>query len=231
MLGGGGHWGAMLRGVYAVVVTGGDPPRPEIAARLASSPRLTSTLVIAADRGLEHATNLGIDVDLIVGDLDSVDPDALEAARQAGVTVEAHPAEKDATDLALALDAAVARGARHLVVVGGDGGRLDHQLANVALLADDRYAEITIEAWLGPARVVVVRAEAQLDGRPGSLLTLLAVGGPACGVTTRGLRYPLHDENLYPGSSRGVSNELVAAEAVVTVRAGVLLAIQPEHLH
>lgn len=187
-----------------------------------------SAFVIAADRGLEHATSLGLAVDLVVGDLDSVDPVALEAARQAGVAVEAHPATKEATDLALALDAAVARGARRVVVVGDDGGRLDHQLANAALLAESRYAEITVEAWLGPARVVVVRAEAQLDGRPGSLLTLLAVGGPARGVTTQGLRYPLHDEDLHPGSSRGVSNELVATEAVVTVRAGVLLAIQPD---
>lgn len=215
----------MVNEANAIVVTGGGPPVSAIASRLPDA-----ALVIAADRGLEHAQSLGLAVDLVVGDLDSVDPVALDAARQAGVTVEAHPAEKDATDLALALGAAISRGARHVTVVGGAGERFDHALGNALLLANDRYAELTVVAWLGHARVAVVRTQARFEGAPGSLLTLLAVGGPARGITTRGLRYPLDDEDLQPGSSRGLSNELVDTEASVTVRAGVMLAVQPHAL-
>ena len=65
---------------------------------------------------------------------------------------------------------------------------------------------------------------------PGSLCSLLPVGGVAHGVRTEGLRFPLHDEDLLPGSTRGVSNEFTAREATVSVRDGVLLAVQPHAL-
>jgi thiamine pyrophosphokinase len=187
-------------------------------------------LVVAADSGLEHARSLGLRVDVVVGDFDSVDPDLLDEARRAGVTIEEHPAEKDATDLELALDAAVARGARRITVVGGAGGRLDHLLANTALLGASRFAGVVLDAWLGTARLVVVRDHATVTGKPGSLCTLLAVDGPARGVTTKGLKYPLSDDVLQPGSTRGVSNELVDTSAHVSVSDGTLVLVQPHAL-
>ncbi len=80
---------------------------------------------------------------------------------------------------------------------------------------------------MGHARVTVVRHRGELTGAPGDTVTLLPVGGPAGGVVTEGLRYPLRDEDLAPGTTRGVSNELLASSAVVTLREGVLLAVQP----
>jgi thiamine pyrophosphokinase len=209
----------------ALVFAGGDPLPPALAARLPAD-----ALVIAADSGLAGARALGRRVDLVVGDLDSVDPGMLEAAEAAGTSVERHPEEKDATDLELALEAARARGARHITVVGGNGGRLDHFLANGLLLASERFDGLDVDAWVGNARVVVVREHAELHGMPGSLCTLLAVGGIARGVTTKGLRYPLDDDVLFPGSTRGVSNELLAPVASVFVGTGTILAIQPNAL-
>jgi thiamine pyrophosphokinase len=112
-------------------------------------------------------------------------------------------------------------------VLGGHGGRLDHLLANALLLASDRLAGVEVVAQMGPARVTVIRRSARLDGRTGDLVTLLPAHGAARGVTTDGLLYPLHDEDLAPGSTRGVSNELVTPPATVTIREGVLLAVQP----
>ena len=66
-----------------------------------------------------------------------------------------------------------------------------------------------------------------LAGRPGELVSLLAVNGPAEGVTTEGLVYPLRGESLEPGSTRGVSNIIASAQARVEVARGVLLAILP----
>lgn len=209
----------------AIVVAGGDPIAAAVASRLPSA-----GVVVAADSGLEHAVSLGLEVDVVVGDFDSVDPAALDAARAAGATVEAHPAEKDATDLELALDAAVARGARRITVVGGYGGRVDHLLANVALLSSPRFAEVVIDAWMASARILVVRDQVGLTGPAGSLCTLLALHEPARGVTTAGLRYPLHDDTLHPGSTRGVSNELVEPEAYVTITDGTLVVVQPHAL-
>jgi thiamine pyrophosphokinase len=184
--------------------------------------------VVAADSGLEHVHALGRHADLVVGDFDSVRPAALDRARRAGSDVHEHPADKDATDLELALRAAQRRRPERVTVVGAGGGRLDHFLANALLLAHPDWADFELRAFVGPAYVHVVRRAVTLTGAVGSLLSLLPVGGPARGVRTAGLRWPLTDEDLRPGSTRGVSNELAAETASVTLREGVLLAVQPD---
>jgi thiamine pyrophosphokinase len=206
----------------ALVFAGGDAPAPD------DVPLLAAEIVIAADSGLDHARALGVAVDLVVGDLDSVDPATLEAAVAAGTAVERHPAAKDATDLELALDAALDRGATRVHVVGIGGGRLDHFLGNVLLLASARYAGVGVEARVGGARVTVVHDHVELHGTPGVLCSLLPLGGPAVGVLTDGLKFPLRRETLPPGTTRGVSNEFLDARASVSLDAGVLLAVVPD---
>jgi len=186
--------------------------------------------VIAADSGLRVAHALGLHVDHLVGDLDSAESDAVDAAVASGTTVDRHPADKDATDLELAFDAAATRGARHVVLVDGGGDRLDHLLANLLLLASPAYASFEMEAYCGTARISVARGghpPRTIEGPPDSFVTLLPVGGPARGIVTDGLRYPLHDEDLAPGTTRGVSNELVATSASVQLTSGTLLVVQP----
>jgi thiamine pyrophosphokinase len=172
---------------------------------------------------------LGLGVDLVVGDLDSVSAAALAAASASGVAIERHPIAKDAIDTELAIDAAVARGAERITVVGGGGDRLDHLLAGLLLLTHPKLAGLAVEAWLGPAwlRALQGPTQAAITGPIGAYLSLLPVHGPAHGITTGGLRYPLDNEPLYPGSSRGVSNEIVAPSACVRVEDGALLVIVP----
>jgi thiamine pyrophosphokinase len=205
-----------------VVVSGGNPPAWPAAAHVP-----TGAPVIAADRGLDYALALGLDVTVAIGDFDSVSAEALAAAEAAGVRIERHPAEKDATDLELALDAAVSMTPDRILVLAGRGGRLDHELSALLLLASERYSAMHVDALVDDARVYVIRGERELAGRPGELLTLVAVNGPAVGVTTNGLEYPLRGETLEPGSSRGVSNVFEGDAARVTVETGVLLAIRP----
>ena len=209
----------------AIVLAGGDPVEPSIRRMLPAD-----AYVVAADAGLHLAEPLHLHVDCVVGDFDSADPHALHAAEQAGATIERHPAEKDATDLELALAAAQRAGAERIVLVGGAGGRLDHFLANVGLLAHPRFAALHIEALLGGSRVTVVAGggvPTELRAVPGDLVTLLPVGGDARGVTTKGLEYPLHGETLGVGTTRGVSNVVVEVPVSVELDAGTLLAVQP----
>lgn len=205
----------------AVIVTGGAPVDPAQSDGLPEG-----AFVIAADSGLAHAAALGLDVDLVVGDMDSVDPDELRTASAGGVAVERHPADKDATDLELALDVALQRdAARAIVIGGGGGGRVDHLLANALLLGAGRFAGLDLEWRTGRYRTVVVRRRTEIAGTAGDLVSLLPVGGPACGITTTGLRWSLHDKDLPPGSTRGVSNELAAPVATISLRSGTLLAM------
>ena len=201
----------------AIVVCAGGPAR----AALPEIPE--DALVIAADGGILEAERLGLEVDLLVGDLDSAPADAVARAPR----VERHPVDKDASDLELAMEAAVAGEVRQIVVVGGDGGRLDHLLGNAFLLGSDRWAAVEVDAVLGDARITIVRDERSIDGQVGELISLYAVGGPARGVATEGLRWALRDDELLPGSSLGLSNEFSEPRAVVRVREGVALAIQP----
>jgi thiamine pyrophosphokinase len=207
----------------ALVFAGGDAVDAGLAARLPDA-----GFTVAADSGVELALALGRDVDLVVGDFDSADPAAVEAAVAAGAEVRRYPAEKDQSDLELAVRAARARGATHVIVVGGSGGRLDHLLANALLLASPSFADIDIEAMLGDTRITVVRRDARLSGTPGDVCSLFAAGGPARGVRTTGLRYPLDREDLLPGSTRGLSNELAEPVATVSLEHGTLLALQPD---
>ncbi|MDQ1508797.1 MAG: thiamine pyrophosphokinae [Actinomycetota bacterium] len=209
----------------AIVFAGSAPVAPELRERLPDGAG-----VIAADSGLHVADALGLHVDLLVGDLDSADRSLVDAATASGTTVERHPVEKDATDLELAFDAALARGAHRIVLVDSGGDRLDHQLGNLALLASPALNGVQVEAYAGTARLAVARGgepAVEIHGPPGSLVTLLATGGPACGIVTEGLRYPLRCEELAPGTTRGVSNELVGGSGAVGLAAGTLLVVQP----
>lgn len=211
-------------GRVAVVVAGGGAPsigRADLG-ELGASP-----LVVAADSGLEHARGLGLAVDRVVGDMDSVDPAVLDEAVAAGTFVDRYPEAKDATDLDLALEVAIGAEPSRVVVVTGSGDRFDHMLAVALSVAAPRWAPAAIEAWIGPAHLWVVRGRVSLPGRPGDQVSLLPVHGRVVGVTTSGLLYPLDDEDLDAGTTHGVSNEWAAEVATVQVRSGVLLAVAP----
>ena len=205
-----------------VVFAGGSRPG---ARALASVP--AGAPVIAADRGADHALAAGLQVEVAVGDFDSISPAGLEALERAGTRIERHPPTKDATDLELALAAAAALAPRRILVVGGADGRLDHLLGELSLLASDVVAEAEVDALLGRATINVVRRGRVLAGETGELISLLALHGPAAGVTTAGLVYALRGETLLPGSSRGISNLFAEPEARISLESGVLLVVRP----
>ncbi len=218
-----------------MLVLGGGPLHATAATAAAPG-----TLVVAADSGVDHALAVGLAVHHVVGDLDSASPGAVAAAVAAGATIHRHQADKDATDSELALDLAldlvldrtsgVHDADRPLVlVVGGGAERLDHLLADVAQLVSPRTAPVEVTAVLGPATCTVVRAlrPRELAVAPGEQVSLLAPAGPARGVTTTGLRWPLLDAVLGAGSTRGISNEAVGSPVIVSVGDGVLLVVQP----
>lgn len=200
-----------------VVVLSGGPD----SVRTADVP--AGATVIAADGGAELAELLGLKVDLVVGDMDSIRAETLAGIER----VERHAAEKDATDLELALVAALRFDPERVLVLGGGGGRLDHLLGGVLLLAAEAYAGVRVDAQLGAAAVHVIRGGRTLHGEPGELISLLAVHGPAKGVVTDGLVYALRRETLEPGSSRGVSNVFAGPQARIALEEGVLLAVRP----
>jgi thiamine pyrophosphokinase len=191
--------------------------------------------VIAADGGLAKAAGAGLVPTLLVGDLDSVPPERLAAAIDGGLPVRRASVDKDESDAELALLEAVARGATRVTVLGAFGGpRLDHELANIWLLAHPATAGLEVVLLDATTRVRLIVAPGP-DGQPatrvvagptGTTVSLLPLGEGVLGVTTSGLRYPLRDEPLALGPARGLSNVRIDADASVTVRVGRLLVIE-----
>jgi len=185
-------------------------------------------LVVAADGGAATLDGLGRRPDRLIGDLDSVNAELVARLERAGVPVERHPTDKEATDTELALRAAVGAGATEIVLLGALGGdRLDHELANLLLLADPGLAASAIRVARGPTIVRALNAGTLvLEGAPGDLVSLLPVGGDAIGVTTTGLRWALAGAVLRVGVSRGISNEILATPATVALERGTLLVVE-----
>jgi thiamine pyrophosphokinase len=206
-----------------VVVFAGGPKPSRL--RLAAVP--ADALVIAADGGAEHALACGFTVETAVGDFDSISPEVFAELERAGVRIDRHPSEKDASDLELALAVAVDLEPRRVLVVGGAGGRLDHLLGELTLLGADAYANVELDAVFGRAAVHVVRSERCVAGRRGELISLLPLHGSAVGVETDGLLYELHGETLEFGSSRAISNVFAAERVRIALVSGVLLAVRP----
>ena len=202
----------------ALIVLGGDAPDRLLLLSCAGY----ADLKIAADRGVEAFEGTGILPDLMVGDMDSVNPDTL-ARMQQNVQVERLPVQKDDTDGVHALDQAIARGAKTITILGALGGRIDHAMANLMLLVraheKGAYAEILDEHM----RIVRVDGEISLTGAKGDTFSLLPLGR-AEGVTLEGCEYHSEEELAFEsGYPLGISNVICEDEARITVKSGDLL--------
>jgi thiamine pyrophosphokinase len=183
--------------------------------------------IIGADGGAAQALAWGLVPHLVIGDMDSLPEEARAALEARGSRFVVHPRAKDETDLELALTHAAQQGAREIVVLGALGGRLDHTVANVLLLALPQLDGVVVRIAGDGQEALLVRGggEATLEGRPGDLVSLLPLGGDVRGVTTSGLAWPLAGDTLRFGFSRGVSNEMTAPVARIAVQGGYLLVV------
>jgi len=201
----------------ALIVLGGDAPGKTLLKSCAARADLT----IAADRGLEAFAAAGISPDILLGDMDSVSEEILLRMQKVS-EIDRLPCIKDDTDGVHALDVAIARGAKHITLLGALGGRMDHALANLMLLI--RAQRNGVKARILSETVCIERVDttAMLHGAKGDTASLLPLG-EAKGVTLKGFFYPLVHQTLDCSYPLGVSNVITEDEAVVSVEAGDLL--------
>jgi thiamine pyrophosphokinase len=183
----------------------------------------TDDYIICADGGTRHALALGLQPDLIVGDMDSAEPGQLQELQKANVRIESFSHDKNETDLELAINRALALKPNKIVILGALGGRLDQTLANITLLTDDRLSKFDIRLDDGVEEVQLCRDKVEIYGRGGDIVSLIPWQGAVTGVLTEHLRWPLRRETLYPDKTRGVSNEMLAGTASIAIEDGLLL--------
>lgn len=185
-----------------------------------------SALIVAADGGARHALALDLQPRVVIGDMDSSTEDELSTYAAAGAEILRYPAEKNETDLELALMLVAERGAKWIRIIGAVGDRLDQTMANVYLMALPQLVLTDTRMVAGKQEIRLMPAgDHTLIGVPGDTISLLPVSGDVRGITTDGLYYPLHHDTLVFGPARGVSNVLSETRARVRVESGTLMCV------
>ena len=184
-------------------------------------------LVFAADSGLHIAQKLGLHVDAIIGDMDSVDVNALAEAKSRGTKIIQHDRDKNFTDLHSALLYAAECGTKKIVVVTAGGGRLDHQLGVIAAMFDPQLRQTQVEAIWDNEEIFALQgpASCEFSAEVEDIVGLQAFSASAVGISTTGLRWKLNNESLFSHETRGVSNQATQTRVAVSVLTGQLLVI------
>ena len=199
------------------ILLGGDLT---VTARLRGQVR--GARVIAADSGMMHAAALGVVPELWVGDFDSAGSELTLQFRD--VPRETFPAEKDATDGAIAVAEAIRRGAREIVLLGGLGGQTDHTVGLLGQsigIARQGIACLltsgTEEAWpLIPGRM-------SADLPDGTRLSIIPFGALE-GLDLTGVKWPLSDRDVPVGSTLTLSN-VALGPVRISIREGYGIAV------
>jgi len=181
--------------------------------------------VMAADGGLKHIHKLKLKPALVVGDMDSISASDLDIAEYQQTEIIRFNKDKDETDLELAIRVAMERGYREILVVAGLGGRLDQTIGNLLLMLHPDFRKCHIVFDDGLEEVCLLRDSLTIHGNAGDIVSIIPMEGDCIGVNTKNLKYALKEETLEQNKTRGISNEMTAVYAEITLSQGMALCI------
>jgi thiamine pyrophosphokinase len=202
-----------------IIFANGELPDLEAARKLI----LPDDLIICADGGTRHALAFGLIPSVIIGDMDSLS-EGFEPSTFKGEFIQVS-ADKNETDLELALKHAFSLHPHAVVIIAALGGRLDQTLGNISLITDPKLSTFDIRLNDGVEEIFFCRDQARVKGGSGDIVSLIPWGGEVTDVETENLKWPLRKETLYPYKTRGISNEMLGGEASVKISSGLLLIV------
>ena len=208
----------------ALIFANGDPQDGDTVRQVLAD--FANADVICADGGVRVAKYFNLQIDVVLGDLDSVSTGEIKKLESLGVSIHRYPEEKNETDLEIALKWVTKEGYEQIRIIGALGGRFDQTLANTYLLALPELHDCDVAIVSGKQLIRLLHAGTHhLNGQPDDTLSLIPLGGDVTGISTQGLYYPLKNETLHFGPARGVSNVFAEESATVTFTSGQLLMI------
>jgi len=203
----------------------------DIPAEMLAEAKSTPPFIICADHGASHAIGMGFVPDILVGDFDSLSPELLVSLQNGITEIIQYPEAKDFTDGEASLFTAKKQGAENIIIFGALGGREDHHLANILCAASYAKEFNSLAIYSSSFRIHVLEGEKTLFvenkkssclGQTFSLICLTDV----LGLSVKGAKYPLSEQDIPFGSSWTVSNELLAEEDLsIHLRSGKMLAV------
>lgn len=188
----------------------------------------TFDYIITADGGLAYAKAMHIVPDRIVGDFDTLSSDVLQEYEKQGIDVLQYPTKKDDTDTQLALQIALEQRPKSITILAGTGTRLDHTLANIGLLTLALEQGVLAELVDSNNRIRMIKDTLVINKQEefGTYISLIPYTERVTGITLEGFLYPLQREELCIGVSRGISNELINKQGIISIESGRLLVIE-----
>jgi len=181
--------------------------------------------VICADGGLEKAEKLNLHPDLILGDFDSVNSSVLEYYKKLNIETVTFPSVKDFTDMELAVEYAVKKGFKDVVLAGATGTRLDHTLANIQLLEKYHNQGIKLEIIDNNNYISIIsdNTDFKIKHKKHYFVSLVPVTEKLEGITLEGFKYPLNNVQVQRGTALLISNEIIQGEGRIILYKGTAL--------
>jgi len=207
----------------AVVICGGEiRDYSWLRARISA---LAPCRIICADVGARHCLRIDVDPEVVIGDMDSLDPAMAENLARRGTKISGYPPEKDETDTQLALQYALSLEPEEIRIFGALGGRIDHTLANMSVLKialDQGVPARLVDEW---CEILMIRDSCILEGEEGQTVSLFPFSTAVTGITLRGFAYPLENNIMEIGRPYGISNVLTGNRGIISLAAGIMLVI------
>ena len=200
--------------MHALIIANGTLPQPDFVRGLVKF----ANIVICADGGANHARQLGIKPDVIIGDFDSILP---ETRRYFTSVEQKHAEDQNSTDLEKAVEYCLEKKVTSTDIVGASGARLDHTIVGLGIFK--KYGEkLHIRMLDTVGELTLIQKEIHLPTHEGEVFSLIPLE-TCTGITTKNLKYPLSNEPLAPGVRDGLSNIATSDNITITVSDGVLL--------
>ena len=192
------------------------------AALVLNAPELDASIIVedfivAADAGFRHLS--GRNAVALVGDLDTL------GSAPEGVMLIRYPIEKNATDGELAIDYLNSLNFKEITIYGAFGGKIEHVLGNLNLLAYADSLGISAKIDDGKEKAWFSKSRLEIDSLPGDEVSIFPFGGCASVSHSEGLYYPLENLLLKPEKSRGISNRATDEKIVLEIASGAVIVI------
>lgn len=182
-------------------------------------------LVLVSDGGYRTAKKMGLNIDALIGDFDSITSEDLKEAKKKGIKIISFPTDKDKTDGELTVDYAISLGSKEIVILGSFKEELDHALGNLFLLFKVDKVGIISKLITQLYEIELINSEKEYIGKVNQELSLIPVSDTVEGLNIEGSKYNLKNVKVEMGQTLTLRNVIIDQNAKVYLKKGKVLSI------
>ena len=182
-------------------------------------------LILASDGGYNTARKMGLKVDVLLGDFDSITPEELKEAELKEIKILSFPVDKDKTDGEIAVDYAISEGSSEIVILGSFKEELDHALGNLFLIFKINREGIFSKLITQLYEIEIINSKKEYFEKEGHELSLIPITEIVEDIYIEGSKYNLSKVKVEMGQTLTLRNLIIDKKAKVYFKKGKLLSI------